>query len=44
MSGEYGPSDATATRMVVEPMGTPVGTLEDLFAQYSDEGDATPEP
>ena len=29
--GEFGPGTATGTRIAVEPMGTPVGTLEDLF-------------
>jgi hypothetical protein len=31
--GEYGPGTVEATRVAVEPMGTPVGSLEDLFAQ-----------
>ena len=29
--GEYGPGAVTATRIGVEPMGTPVGSLEELF-------------
>jgi hypothetical protein len=29
--GEYGPGTVTGTRVVVEPMGTPVGSLEELF-------------
>jgi hypothetical protein len=29
--GEYGPGTATATRINVEPMGTPVGPVEALF-------------
>ncbi len=37
-TGEYGPGAVTATRMQVEPMGTPVGTLEELFGQFEDEG------
>lgn len=37
-AGEYGPGAVTATRMHVEPMGTPVGTLEELFSQFGDEG------
>jgi hypothetical protein len=37
-AGEYGPGAVTATRMQVEPMGTPVGTFEDLFSQFEDEG------
>ena len=32
--GGYGPCTATAARMAVEPPGTPVGTLQDLFAQF----------
>jgi hypothetical protein len=31
--GEYGPGTVEATRIAVEPLGTPVGPLEDLFAQ-----------
>ena len=34
--GEYGPGHVTATRINVEPMGTPAGSLEDLFAQFED--------
>jgi hypothetical protein len=41
MVGEYGPGTVTATRITVEPMGTPVGSIEDLFGQF-EEG-ATPE-
>jgi hypothetical protein len=33
-TGEYGPGTATGTRVAVEPMGTPVGTLADLFTQF----------
>ena len=40
-TGEYGPSLATATRIVAEAPGTPVGTLDELFAQFEEEG--TPE-
>ncbi len=32
-SGEYGPGTATATRIAVEPMGTPAGPLEALFEE-----------
>jgi hypothetical protein len=32
-AGEYGPGHVTATRINVEPIGTPAGSLEDLFAQ-----------
>ena len=31
--GEYGPGTVKATRISIEPMGTPVGSLEELFAQ-----------
>ena len=34
-AGEYGPGHVTATRINVEPIGTPAGSLEDLFAQLS---------
>jgi hypothetical protein len=32
--GEFGPGSVTGTRIVVEPMGTPVGPLEDLFGLF----------
>lgn len=32
-SGEIGPGTAAGTRMEVEPMGTPVGTFEEVFAE-----------
>ena len=35
-SGEYGPGHVTGTRINVEPMGTPAGSLEDLFAQFEE--------
>jgi hypothetical protein len=35
-AGEYGPGHVTGTRINVEPMGTPVGSLEDLFAQFEE--------
>jgi hypothetical protein len=35
-AGEYGPGHVTATRINVEPMGTPAGSLEDLFAQFEE--------
>jgi hypothetical protein len=35
-TGEYGPGHVTATRINVEPMGTPAGSLEDLFAQFEE--------
>ena len=34
--GEYGPGSASATRIAVEPMGTPAGTFEDLFALFEE--------
>ena len=37
-SGEYGPGQVTGTRVVVEPMGTPVGSLEELFSSFEEEG------
>jgi hypothetical protein len=37
-AGEFGPGGVTATRMTVEPMGTPVGTLDDLFSAFEEEG------
>jgi hypothetical protein len=40
-AGEYGPGTVEATRIAVEPMGTPVGPLEDLFAQF-EEAEGTP--
>jgi hypothetical protein len=40
--GEYGPGTATGTRIAVESMGTPVGSLEDLFGQFEEE-EGTPE-
>lgn len=30
-TGEYGPGAATGTRMVIEPMGEPQGTMAELF-------------
>lgn len=44
-TGQYGPSTATGTRLMAEPMGEPVGTLEDLFGQFEggDEAGASPE-
>ncbi len=35
-AGEYGPGHVTGTRINVEPMGTPAGTLDDLFAQFEE--------
>jgi hypothetical protein len=33
-TGEYGPDSVTGTRVVVEPMGTPVGPIEELFGSF----------
>ena len=35
-TGEYGPGHVTGTRINVEPIGTPAGSLEDLFAQFEE--------
>ena len=35
-AGEYGPGHVTGTRINVEPMGTPVGSLDDLFGQFEE--------
>jgi hypothetical protein len=35
-AGEYGPGHVTGTRINVEPIGTPAGTLDDLFGQFED--------
>jgi hypothetical protein len=40
--GQYGPGSVSATRMAVEPMGTPAGTLDDLFAGFSEGTEAPP--
>ena len=42
--GEYGPGTATASRLSVEPMGTPVGSFEELFAQFEGSPEASPAP
>jgi hypothetical protein len=42
-TGEYGPGTVTGTRITVEPMGTPVGTLDELFAEF-EEGTDQPAP
>jgi len=36
--GEFGPGHAIGTRINVEPMGTPAGSLEDLGAIFEGEG------
>ncbi|MDQ3656926.1 MAG: hypothetical protein M3457_17870 [Chloroflexota bacterium] len=41
---QYGPGMAEATRLAVEPMGTPAGTLQDLFTQFEEaQPEATPQ-
>lgn len=40
-TGEFGPGRAEGTRVMVEPMGEPAGTLADLFGAF-EEPDATP--
>ncbi|HEY7029977.1 MAG TPA: hypothetical protein VH482_01555 [Thermomicrobiales bacterium] len=40
-TGEYGPGTATATRITVEAMGTPKGSVDDLFASLASP-EATP--
>jgi hypothetical protein len=42
--GEFGPGTATGTRIAIEPMGTPVGTLEDLFGGVEGTEPAATEP
>ena len=36
-TGEYGPGQVTGTRINVEPMGEPIGSLDDLFSQFEEE-------
>jgi hypothetical protein len=46
-TGEYGPAAAAAMRLSVEPMGSPVGSLTDLFGQFEgtpETGTPTPYP
>ena len=40
-AGEHGPGSVTGTRVAVEPMGTPVGSLEDLFGIVEDGNEGT---
>jgi hypothetical protein len=40
-AGEYGPDSVTGTRVVVEPMGTPVGPIDELFGGF-EEGTEAP--
>jgi hypothetical protein len=39
--GEYGPDSVTGTRVVVEPMGTPVGSLDELFGGFEEGTEGT---
>ena len=39
--GEFGPGTVTGTRISVEPMGTPAGSLEDLFSSFSEGTEVT---
>lgn len=43
-AGEFGPGTATGTRIVVEPMGTPAGSLEDLFGAFEEGADVSSPP
>jgi hypothetical protein len=44
-TGEYGPASAHAMRLPVEPMGSPVGSLTDLFEEFQGTPEAgTPTP
>ena len=42
-SGQAGPGQVTGERLVVEGPGTPVMTLEEMFASFEEEAGATPE-
>ena len=35
-AGQYGPGSASATRIEVEPMGTPAGSLDEIFAEIGE--------
>jgi hypothetical protein len=41
-TGQYGPGHIKGTRLAVEPMGTPVGPLSALKAQFAPKPRATP--
>jgi hypothetical protein len=43
-SGEYGPGQMTGFRAVVSPMGTPIGSLDDLFSSFDEEATEAPAP
>jgi hypothetical protein len=40
-AGEYGPDQVTGTRVVVEPMGTPVGPIDELFGGFEEGTEVT---
>jgi hypothetical protein len=42
-TGEYGPDSVTGTRVVVEPMGTPVGPIEELWRSFEEATGGHPE-
>ena len=42
--GEHGPGSVTGTRIVVEPMGTPAGSIEDLFGGFEEGADVSAPP
>ena len=39
--GEFGPGTVTGTRVSVEPMGTPAGSLEDLEGSFAEGTEVT---
>lgn len=39
--GEFGPGTVSGTRITVEPVGTPAGTLEDLFGSFAEGTEVT---
>jgi hypothetical protein len=40
-SGEHGPGQVTGTRVAVEPMGTPVGSIDELFGSFEEGTEVT---
>ena len=40
-TGEHGPGSVTGTRVAVEPMGTPVGSLDELFGGFEEATEGT---
>ena len=44
-TGQYGPGTAVAARRTADPMGEPLGTLEELFGQFEEASpEASPAP